>query len=1714
MLAKTCVSERPSVRASEKLREEFQLLSKLDVAGAPHPVHFHADALRPILVMEDPGGDPASDLSDNLPWSERLRVVWAIARSIEAVHGSDLIYRNLNPRSILFDSASGQAILLGFECVSERSAAAPDSPPDLVQSRLPYISPEQTGRVNRGVDHRADFYALGVIAFELFAGRLPFDVPDPVELVHSHIARQPELLDKVVEGVPNSIARVVAKLLAKDPDQRYQSASGLIYDLDQLLQILSGHSSKADFRLALRDVSDKLLFPDRLYGREREMRTLNDTVARIRGGASECVLLSGSTGVGKTALVEEMRKEVLAESGIYGAGKFDQRRRGEPYTALIEALALLVRELAAETESEFQRWKQKLRGAFGDAGSEMTAVIPDLEAITGPFEAAPDLPPREAQNRFKNAFEQFVRALCEPGHPLILFLDDLQWADRASLELIEAMTSADQTAGMLLICSYRRDEVDDAHPFSRVMKRLEAVGIRTNRLHLLPLELHGVTQLTADAMGAQSEACEPLARIISEKTGGNPFFVNLFLRQLCEDGDLSFDRVAGSWNWDLSRVRSRTVTENVASYTSDRLSGLDEDMRRVLVTASVVGAVFDVEDIAQLADLTIEECAVQLWSAVRENLIIPLAASAHGFIEDAGREARGGRFKFSHDQIQQACYALMSTEERAANHHQVGSYLTELDEVAATDTHLFEIVTHLNAAGGHADRRYLAEVNVKAGRKARMGAAYGPAYSYYRSALSLMDDVWDRRGTSMARAHIECAELAYLNADSDEMERLLGEVVSRSNNILDTVEVCEIRVQALIGQNRFLEAVDIGLEALAPLGTRLPRRAGKSRALLGFLATKVRLIFGDLSGLATADEVTDPLMTAERRLLKTLSSVTYLAAPDIFPLVVFRQVDLSVARGVTPESSYAFALFGISLCGVVGDLKGGQSHGELAIKLLERFEGRAPSSKVHFAVYYFIMPWVEPLRKMIALLVEGYQMGLESGDIEFATHNAAGDFIVSFFSGLPLDSVVEKLSSHGATARKLEQGRTVHLANLYGQVVDRLLGNTVAGTNYLHAETLSKHLEDNDVNQISHHYLCNLMTAFLSGEFEAALCFARDARPYVDEGFLGTFLLAEFRFYESLAILSNPQPGGHISRTDLRRLRKNQKKMKQWARAGSGNFDHKYWLVDAESKRVDENHAEAEASFGRAILLAEEGDFTNEAALAHELYARYCSNNRREDAAHRHARKALNLYHAWGAHSKVRALKGDFPFLTEADPERSAETEEGLNLDLTVVLRAAQAISREIELDSLLKRLMRTFLESAGADRGVMLLARADGFYVDAEGTTSGASVFQDVRLEAFSELPQSVVNYTVRLNETVLVEDAASDVRFRDDLYLKKNRPLSILCLPLTERAKVSGVLYLENRLTRSAFTPDRIEILDVLSTQAAISIRNALLFSDLENANDRLEEYSLTLESRVEQRSAELRKAQATLISKMEDELKTAHDLQMSLMPTANPNLDGLDIAGRWIPASHVGGDFYQYFQRKNSVSIALVDVSGKAMDAAIPVVMLDGVLESQMRLQQPLQDLFHALNDIFCKKLKARHFACLAMIEIDAATMKMNVVNGGCPSPYHYSEAEQTLNELESGIYPLGVRPETIYTTLTRQLQQGDRVVMLSDGLIEASGADGDQFGYQRTSEALLRACQDDLSAEQTIDYLLGESRRFCQKESFEDDLTCVVINVQNLHSPYET
>ena len=1407
----------------QRLEREFAQRDLLDDRWAVRPLALATQDGVPTLWLTDPEGELLSGRIGR-PWETSLflRVAVGIASALSGVHQAGLMHRDLKPGNVLADFDSGSAWLTGFSFSSrllrERQALGP---PEVIAGTLAYMAPEQTGRMNRSMDSRSDLYALGVMFYEMLSGALPFSASDPLEWIHCHVARQAVHLSERQPTVPATLAAIVMKLLAKTGEDRYQTAAGLEADLRRCHQEWESDAAITGFRLGMQDVSSRLVMPEKLYGREAEIATLSQAFERVAaGGGFAFTLVSGYAGIGKSSVVHELHRAAVQARGIFVSGKFDQRLRDTPYSTLAEAFRGLIRQLLGSDPASLSRWRHRIDEAVGNHCSLLFELLPELIALMGPQPPLPALSPAEATLRFQAAFQRFIGAFARADRPLVVFLDDLQWLDPATLSLVECIAVEPRTHHVHLIGAYRDNEVPPDHPLMKAVAAIRASGRRIDNLELGPLGVEDVTLLLADVLRLTRDQVHPLAELLHEKTGGNPFFAGQFLADLEEEGFVRFDAPSMQWTWDAKGIAAKSQTDNLLDLTVRRLWRLPSQTQDVLRVLSCLGRQTDFATLATLCEPA------------------PALHAHIGHAVDAGVViADESHCRFLHDRVQEGAYALVPEHDRGALHLRIGRVLSKAMSREALAERIFDVANQLNLGlalvSDHEERARIAELDLQAARKAKTSTAYEAACSYLRAGITALGpEGWERAHELAFTLRFELAECEISSGHLDEAGALVDELLRRGRSRIDLAQVTVQRMTVQMMRGEVGQVVRTAIECLGLFGQVVPERP--SAAEVRTECESLYQALGDraIESLVELPAMDDAEVAAAMSVMVRLGLASYFTDGNLNQTIAIRLVRLTLAHGLSESSIYGCAGLGSCLGPVFDRHADAERFARAAVAIAEKGGHLAFRAGAHVALQQAVL-WTRPVARAVALLDDSIKLAKETGALIFACYSVEHRLTDMLFRGDPLDAMWhESLAGLAFTEKCNVRHAGDIIASMQG-FIQALRGQ--ADDAPLLDGQVDARIRASGIPVVAcFHGILQLQRLFLLGDPAGALACAEklstilwSARCHIQS--------VHYCVFQSLAIAAlHPQADRDRQLEWRATLEANVATLAGWTVHCPSSFTHRHALVAAELARLDGRGMEALRLYEQAIRAAADNGFIQDRALSCELAAAFCLSQGLETAGHAHLRDARRCYLLWAAHRKVALLDEKYPGIGEpAVPAHQPIIEAPLaHVDLATIVKLSQTLSGEIVHVQLIEKLMTISLEHAAAQRGLLILRKADGIFLEAVAASMG----DGVRVErvnrplAPTDMPDAILQQVTRLRRSVILDDARQSNAFSHDDYLREKKPRSILCLPLVKQGQLIGVLYFENNLASHVFTPVRQAVLDMLSSQAVISLQNADLVAKLE--------------------------------------------------------------------------------------------------------------------------------------------------------------------------------------------------------------------------------------------------------------------------------------------
>lgn len=1452
------LSKKRNMQCLARLNNEFEVSQLLQHENIRSAIELKHSGNLPTVVFEDFNGVSLVELiANDFTVSDIVKIGVKIVDALSEIHKKNIIHKGIYPSNILYNTETESLKIIDFSNASvlEKESISICHPSDL-EGDLHYISPEQTGRINRTVDYRSDFYSFGVTLYHSLTEELPFEAHDDLELIHHHLAKQAIPPHIINPKIPQTISDIVMRLLQKNADDRYQSSYGIKADLEFCSQQLKVNGEISSFEIGKHDIPDKFHLTQTLYGREKEVGQLVNSYQSVCKGNKEFTLIGGYSGIGKTSIIRELDRLITETKANIISGKFDQYQRNVPYSAIVNAFRMLFNHILTESEEELGQWKNKLLDALNGDGQIMIDIIPELELIIGSQASVEELEGSSAQLRLRNVFRGFIRVFCKKEHPLVIFLDDLQWVDPSTCNFLELIMGDEELQYLFLIGAYRDNEVDSVHRLSKTLDTIKENGQDYLTLTLPQLSLDNIVELCADTLRHSKRDVKKLAQLILQKTMGNPLFIEEFLKTLHSEHLINFEINSGKWRWNIDKIIERNLTNDVVELLIYKIKGLPLATQKLLQNAACIGNRFDFSMLAKLADYSLKEVSETLYTAISQNLITPVGGKYKliDFDDMQQWDKKSIEYRFAHDRIQQASYSLADEDERKKVHFDIGTILLDGQPKAKIEENIFNVVNHLNEGREYysrsEDRTKLSNLNLVAGKKAKAASAYEPALKYFSMGIELLGKhSWITNYEQTLEFYTLAAEAAYVNTDF-ELQKYFSEIISRyAHSILDKVKVLELEIQSCIAQDKLPEALDNALSVLKQLGETFPvkpsiRHFHKARKQTQDLLEKYSV--DELAGLPP---MTDEAKLSAIRILSAVAGAALSGNPVLHPLIVSHRIDLSVNFGHAPQTSFAYASYGLILVAILNDIDSAYNFGQLALKTLKRSNDVRLNNRAIYVATAFVIHWKTHLRECLKPLFDSYLTALDIGDFEFAGY--AGYHYTNFAlsSGINLSKYGEELSDLHESLEKIKQERTSSYVNVHLNTVKCLQEAVDLSEPFLENCYSSFQIEEMSENRGYHqllfvYFLNQLTLNVYFQKTQEAMKSAKSAEKYLyaEKGMVTVPL---FYYFDSLAHLMNfDQVSEFEQAAILKRVSNNQKQLRIYSNHAPMNYLHKYELVEAERCRINNKHKKAADLYDLALEHAKENNFINDEALINEYASNFYLNMDKQKFAKTYLLDAHRCYQKWGAIAKFWQIENKYPdwFDTYIEDERYAKSnlnsifgkdDDNYNLDFQSVVKSLQTISADTDLSRLINHLIDVVIENAGAQHAYLILKKGDELVISGYNSLNNElDIDLPINLVDFDNIPKKLINYVARSKEYIVIDDAKSKSLFIKDEFFINNDIKSVLCIPIIRNDELIGILYMENNSLTNAFPTDHVEVLKLLASQAAISINTSNLYQKIKES------------------------------------------------------------------------------------------------------------------------------------------------------------------------------------------------------------------------------------------------------------------------------------------
>ncbi|OHD13034.1 MAG: hypothetical protein A2086_07510 [Spirochaetes bacterium GWD1_27_9] len=1698
VIIKILKSEFPLKSDLEQLEYEYRIMNKMNISGVIRYFSIENIDHSKALIMEDIGGISLDKylIKHKIDIKSFLKIAIDIVKAIDGIHKNNIIHKDIKPHNIIINETTEEIKIIDFSIASiVKRELQENANVEKLEGTLSYISPEQTGRMNRFVDYRTDYYSLGITFYEMLTGKTPFEINDTMEMIHSHIAINPISVKMINLEINETVSNIVMKLLSKTAEERYQSSQGLIADLDKCYQNMLQHGKITDFKIGENDISNQFHISEKLYGRENEVEILFNDFKKVTIGERVFTLVAGSPGIGKSFFIQEIQKPLVKEKGYFISGKFDQFKRNMPYYSIIEAFHDLISQILSETEENMTVWKKVINESLGSNGGLIADIIPEIEFIIGKQKEVPELSPGESENRFNYVFQNFIKVFANKYHPLIIFLDDLQWADSASLKLINNILQDESLKYFFLIGSYRDTEVDNSHPLMMLIEGLRKADIKINTIMLDTLDSDSLDQLIADTLCRRKDDVSELSLLVKNKTKGNPFFVNEFLKNLYDEKHIWYEN---GWEWDLSRIENAKITDNVVDFMIQMVQKFDERTQNILKIGSIIGMRFNLLEISEINGKSIDEIFEGIKESINEGMIIKIEKE----------------YRFAHDRVREAVYSLIKEKDRLEYHYKVGRIILSNTAKEKLEDRIFDIVEQLNNAisimTDSKERIELAELNLKAGIKAKESTAYEAAVKLLKTGIDLLPtNSWDEIYDLTFNLNIEYGESEFLQGNHEKADKIFENGLLKAINEYDKARIYMINIPLLIAKGTLKEALQVGRKALFCLGIKTPDKVNPIMIILEFINVNKIISKRKIESLIDLPIIDDPRMLAIEKIFGLLISPSYLAEPEYFPIIVLKGINFILNNGNSIYSPYIFTVFGIIQIAAFKNFKTAYQFGELAINLERKINAKIIKSKIYYTNGFIIKHWLKNIKECIPLLEEGYKAGIESGDLEFVSYNLNG--ITFLYLNLEnLNFIYEKYQLFYKIMKKFNLINSIITLSTVAQfaiTLNRETDNIFSMDGEIYNEKLFLQIikKNNDIANMNNYYYFKQILHYIYNDFKTSIKYSIDAKPYLN-GMNGMIIEKDHYFFQSLAMLGNyPNASKKEQKSYIKTIHANKEKLKKWSSLCPENVEHKYLLVEAELAAVTGNYKKAMSLYNQSIMEARKNRFIQDEAIANECAGKFYLSINQEKIASLFITGAYLCYESWGAVNKTNdllkkhgnlirteyissslfdgkiSLDGTISLSSKMKKESPSSSSSSTQiLDLNTVMKASYAISGEIEMEKLLKTLIKIVMENAGAEISKLMIIKDNQLYLMAQGKAGEESqIVESIPIENSQLVPQSIVRYVLRTKESIVLQNAMEEGQYTKDQYIVENKCKSVLCTPIINQGKIIGIFFLENNLSNGAFTKERLSILSLLAGQIGISLENAKMIEEMKEK------------------------------ARLQQEMEIAERIQTSLLPKEIKD-EELEITGIMVPTEEVGGDYYDYIRDKESnLWFAIGDVSGHGVTTGLLMMMAETIFNSTIDSIRNItpKDVINEINNILYKNIQSRmkenYFMTCCVIKYSG---KGNFIYSGFHLDILIYRNKKKKCELvkTDGIF-LGIRSDIIDTLVDREflLEKGDIMVLYTDGVIESMKEVEGKLSLWGI-ENLCKVIEDnnEKSIEEIKELILKGSLDWCNNNSI-DDITIIVV-----------
>ncbi|MBF0101725.1 MAG: response regulator [Desulfobacterales bacterium] len=1505
VILKLLNKEYPTSLELARFRREYEITHSLNSEGVIGCYELLKYNNTFLIVIEDFGAESLDRIlvKSKIELIDFLTIALQVSKTIGEIHHKNIIHKDINPSNIVWNRNTNQVKIIDFGISTELSLEkTKSSNPNMLEGTLLYISPEQTGRMNRSIDYRTDFYSLGVTFYEIFTGSLPYKNNDELDIIYSHIAKIPPSPYELNPNTFSTISDIIMKLISKAAADRYKCAFGIMNDIQTCLDQYTQQGTIHDFTIGEKDIPHVFHISEKLYGRTQHIETIIDIFNRTIQGSKEMLFISGYSGVGKSSLINEIQRPIFQKQGYFISGKYDQYKRDIPYSALIEAFQILIKYIISEGNERISNLREELLRELENSGQIIINVIPEVELIIGKQPEIIIVDSDQYRNRFNMVFQNFVRVVCNQKKPIVLFIDDMQWVDVSSLKLIELFITDIHIRNLFIIGSYRDNEVGHSHDLFLAIEAWKKQHISIHEMLIDSLPLEEVNQLIADSLNIHPNSSTPLAELCFKKTNGNPFFVNQLLYSFYENQWIYFDHTINQWRWDIHKMIEVNITDNVIDFMVTKIQKLPIETQEVLKIASCRGAHFDLNTLAIICEQDPLTISNVLFESLRQQIVIPMDNS-YKFIYDFSHNLNPA-YRFLHDRIQESAYSLIEPSQRKSIHLKIGRLLYKKFSKSEREEHVFDILNHLNIASELIDdpqeKKEIAELNLIGANKAKRASAYAQAYIYAISGINFIEtnQSWKHNYELMLYLHLEAAESAYLKSDYDASETIIYKARQNITKLMDKVKLEDIYLLIWIARGQYHETIEAGLNLLKLLGANYKLNPNMADIIAQVLRTKLFLMSKSDDYFLNLPQLKKPKEFAKLRIALRIGSVVFLSNPELFPILMLNGIRIMFKYGNDPRSLGYYPPVA-TIFTMLGDIDIGYRLACLGDLLVERAAVKTEKTRIKMINNFFINHYKNHLKNSLPNLLDAYHSRLESGDMESASYAVMAYNINSYCLGKNLEIIQKEQRTGIELVKALKQKWPSDFITLIHHTTLSLIDATAVSNsflkeNYDEIQMIDMFKKEKNLMCLATFNILNLNLHYIFSQYKNALVNSDQAKNYIQS--IGSiYVLPIFYFYDSLTRLARYSGAPLDTRRKLLlTVIQNQKKVKKWAKHAPMNFLHKWYLVEAEKANILSKDILAMEYYDKAISLSIENEYIQEEALANELFAKFFLLRKKESFAKLYLQNAVHKYELWGANAKVKQLHEIYPHLLMNMDKRftgyadhksihtfqkpitiTTDNLDTRQLDFKTILKSCRTISEEILLSQIINRLIHLAIENIGGHNCFLLLENHGELFIQAEWKSEQKKVVSELQMipitsldsDNLTILPLSIINYVAKTNENVVLRDPVKEGMFVTDQYIIDKQPKSIICIPILHKSQFIGIVYIENNLITDAFTNDRLEVLKILSAQAAIAIENAKLYSMME---EKVKERTIELNDLII-KLEKANQAKAEFLANMSHEIRT---------------------------------------------------------------------------------------------------------------------------------------------------------------------------------------------------------------------------------------------------